>query len=63
MLSGEERETNVRTSTRELAIYILFLTVLVIGNTQNLFSDYLFLEKSKSLQISNKMFSLQNSYS
>ena len=32
MLSGEERETNVRTSTRELAIYILFLTVLVIGN-------------------------------
>ena len=37
MLSGEERETNVRTSTRELAIYILFLTVLVIGNTKLLF--------------------------
>ena len=38
MLSGEERETNVRTSTRELAIYILFLTVLVIGNTSNFVS-------------------------
>ena len=44
MLSGEERETNVRTSTRELAIYILFLTVLVIGNTQNFFFDFLFLD-------------------
>ena len=31
MLSGEEIVTNVRTSTRELAIYILFLTILVIG--------------------------------
>lgn len=32
MLSGEEREVNVRTSTRELAIYLVFLTILVIGN-------------------------------
>ena len=31
MLSGEDRIVNVRTGTRELAIYILFLTVLVIG--------------------------------
>ena len=61
MLSGEERETNVRTSTRELAIYILFLTVLVIGNTSNFFS-ICYLEiiemNSKPWQISCKMFSL-----
>ena len=32
MQSGEEIETTVRTSTRELAIYLVFLTVLVIGS-------------------------------
>ena len=31
MLSGEEIETNVRTSTRELVIYLVFLTLLVTG--------------------------------
>ena len=61
MLSGEERETNVRTSTRELAIYILFLTVLVIGNTSNFVSiSYLQIinVNNKPLQISYKLFSL-----
>ena len=37
MLSGEEVVTNVRTSTRELAIYILFLTILVIGKCQSIY--------------------------
>ena len=62
MLSGEERETNVRTSTRELAIYILFLTVLVIGNTSNFVSIshlQIFTNvNNKPLQISYKLFSL-----
>ena len=32
MSAGEDREILVRTSLRELGIYILFLTVLCIGN-------------------------------
>lgn len=31
MLIGEERESIVRTSTRELAIYVLFMVILMFG--------------------------------
>ena len=31
MQHGEELEVTIRTSTRELAIYLIFLSILVIG--------------------------------
>ena len=47
MMSGEETVTVVRTTTRELAIYLLFMIILVFGNylstlliSKSLPSDY-----------------------
>ena len=36
MQNGEELEVTVRTSTRELSIYIIFLSILVIGKKLSL---------------------------
>ena len=36
MQNGEELEVTVRTSTRELSIYIIFLSILVIGKISSL---------------------------
>ena len=33
MQHGEDLEVTVRTSTRELAIYVVFLSILVIGTS------------------------------
>ena len=44
MQNGEELEVTVRTSTRELSIYIIFLSILVIGKKSSLL---LLLEEKK----------------
>ena len=54
MQHGEDLEVTVRTSARELAVYCVFLSILVIGKRNflfnNILSSYLISEKfSKNL--------------
>ena len=59
MQHGEDLEVTVRTSARELAVYCVFLSILVIGKRNFLFNNFLsslISEKFSKIFISNSIF-------
>jgi len=51
MQHGEELEVTVRTSARELAIYVVFLSVLVIGTPIHFTPKQFFGKKNHCIKI------------